>query len=60
MAVIDRASDKVVDKWKADTYVCDMEFSPNGKYLLTVTNTGVLIYDTTDWNKANLEDIGAK
>ena len=60
MAVIDRASDKVVDKWKADTYVCDMEFSPNGKYLLTATNTGVLIYDTTNWEKTDIKGIGAK
>lgn len=60
MAVIDRASDKVVDKWKADTYVCDMEFSPNGKYLLTATNTGVLIYDTSNWKKISIEGISAK
>jgi WD40 repeat protein len=60
MAVIDRASDKVVDKWKTDVYVCDMEFSPDGKYLLTANATGVLIYDTVDWKKTNLKDIGAK
>lgn len=60
MAVIDRAGDKVVDKWKADTYVCDMEFSPNGKYLLTATNTGVQIYDTTNWKRTNISNIGAK
>ena len=60
MAVVDRASDKVVDKWTADSYVCDMEFSPNGKYLLTATDTGVLIYDTADWKKANLKDIGVR
>jgi WD40 repeat protein len=60
MAVIDRASDKVVDKWKADTYVCDMEFSPNGKYLVTATNTGVQIYDTTNWKKTNINTPGAE
>ncbi|MEJ2256575.1 MAG: hypothetical protein P8X98_06140 [Woeseiaceae bacterium] len=60
MAVIDRASDKVVDKWKADTYVCDMEFSPNGKYLLTATNTGVQIYDTTNWKKKNINNLRAE
>ena len=60
MAVIDRASNKVVDKWKADFYVCDMEFSPDGKSMLTATTTGVLIYDTVDWKRANLEDIGVK
>lgn len=60
MAVIDRASNKVVDKWKADTYVCDMQFSPNGKYLLTATNTGVLIYDTANWKNTNIKGIRAK
>jgi len=60
MAVIDRASDKVVDKWKTDVYVCDMEFSPDGKYLLTANGTGILIYDTADWKKTNLGDIGAR
>jgi WD40 repeat protein len=60
MAVIDRNSDKVVEKWKADTYVCDMEFSPNGKYLLTATDTGVFIYDTTTWKKINIKGIRAE
>ena len=60
MAVIDRASDKVVDKWKADVYVCDMAFSSDGKYLLTATTSGILIYDTVDWQKTNLKDIGVK
>jgi WD40 repeat protein len=60
MAVIDRASDKVIDKWAADPYVCDMTFSPDGKYLLTATSTGILIYDTVDWKKTNLKDIGNK
>ena len=60
MAVIDRTSNKVVDKWKADFYVCDMEFSPDGHYLLTATTTGVLMYDTVDWKRTNLKDIGVK
>jgi len=60
MAVIDRASNKVVDKWKADSYVCDMEFSPDGKYLLTATTSGIQMYDTVNWKKTNLEDIGDK
>ena len=60
MAVIDRASNKVVDKWKADFYVCDMEFSPDRHYLLTATTTGVLIYDTVDWKRSNLKNIGVK
>jgi WD40 repeat protein len=60
MAVIDRASDKVVDKWTADVYVCDMAFSQDGKYLLTATTSGIFIYNTTDWKKTNLKNIGAK
>jgi WD40 repeat protein len=59
MAVIDRASDKVVDKWTADVYVCDMAFSSDGKYLLTATTSGILIYNTNDWKKTNLKDIGS-
>jgi WD40 repeat protein len=60
MSVIDRASDKVVEKWTADSYVCDMDFSPDGKYLLTATATGILIYDTVEWKKTSLEEIGVK
>lgn len=60
MAVIDRAGNQVVDKWKADFYVCDMEFSPDGKYVLTATTTGIQIYDTVAWKKTNLEDIGVR
>ncbi|HET6593400.1 MAG TPA: hypothetical protein VFG48_10835 [Xanthomonadales bacterium] len=60
MAVIDRASNEVVDKWKADFYVCDMEFSPDGRYVLTATTAGVLIYDTVEWKRAKLGDIGVK
>lgn len=59
MAVIDRARDKVADKWQAAALVCDMEFSPDGKYLLTATNTGVLIYDTQTWKKTNIEGVGS-
>ena len=54
MAVIDRASDKVVDKWTTDAGVCDMEFSPDGKTLLAATSTGIDIYDTADWKKTRL------
>jgi len=59
MAVIDRASNKVVDKWKADGDVCDMDFSPDGRYLLTATSTGIQIYDTVDWKKTRLKATGA-
>jgi len=60
MAVIDTASNKVVDKWKADFYVCDMEFSPDGRYLLTATTTGIRIYDTVDWKPSDLKDAAAE
>ena len=59
MAVVDRSSDKVVDKWLASVQVCDMEFSPNGKYLLTATDRGVQVYDTADWKKTNLKAVGS-
>jgi WD40 repeat protein len=58
MAVIDRPADKVVKKWTADLFVCDMEFSLDGKYLLTATSKGVFIYDTANWKKTNLRDKG--
>ena len=54
MAVIDRPRDKVVEKWTADVYVCDMAFSSDGMYLLTATTSGIHIYDTTDWKKTDL------
>lgn len=58
MAVIDRPSDKVVKKWTADLYVCDMEFSSDGKNLLTATSRGVFIYDTVNWKKTELRRKG--
>lgn len=60
MAVIDRANDKVIDKWTADFRVCDMEFSADGNYLLTATSRGAFIYDTATWKKTKLKDIGRK
>ena len=60
MAVIDRDKDKVVDKWQTAALVCDMEFSPDGNFLLTATNTGVLIYDTQTWEKTNIEGVGSR
>jgi WD40 repeat protein len=60
MAVIDRDKDKVVDKWQAAALVCDMEFSPDGNYLLTATSGGVLIYDTGNWKKTDISGIRSK
>jgi WD40 repeat protein len=60
MAVIDRDRDKVIDKWKAAALVCDMEFSPDGNYLLTATSGGVLIYDTGSWTKKEISGIRSK
>lgn len=54
MSVIDRAENKVVEKWTADGSVCDMQFSPDGKYLVTATSRGALIYDTATWKKKDL------
>ena len=54
MAVIDRNRDKVVEKWTADLFVCDMEFSSDGKRLLTATSSGAFIYDTLTWKKERL------
>lgn len=54
MAVIDRNRDKVVEKWTADLFVCDMEFSSDGKRLLTATSSGVFIYNTLTWKKERL------
>ena len=41
MAVIDRSENKVTEKWTADYAVCDLQFSPDGKYLLAATSRGV-------------------
>ncbi len=58
MAVIDRPANKVVEKWTADIAVCDMQFSPDGSYLVTATSRGAFRYDTTNWKKKNLKDLG--
>jgi len=54
MAVIDRAQNKVIEKWTADGSVCDMEFSPDGRYLVAATSRGGFIFDTTNWKKTKL------
>lgn len=53
MAVIDRAENKVIDKWTADRSVCDLEFSPNGKHLVAATSRGVYVFDTATWKKTH-------
>lgn len=57
MAAIDREKNKVVDKWKVDSYVCDMEFSADGKYLLTASSRGGYIYDTASWKRTRLQKL---
>ena len=54
MAVIDRTENKVVEKWTADSFVCDMQFSLDGRYLVAATSRGVFIFDTTNWKKTKL------
>ena len=54
MAVIDRTENKVVEKWTADSFVCDMQFSLDGRYLVAATSRGVFIFDTTSWKKTKL------
>jgi hypothetical protein len=58
MAVFDRASGKVTEKWRAENYVCDMAFSPDGRFLLTATDRGIFLYDTANWNKEKLGNSG--
>jgi len=55
MAVIDRRQNKVTEKWTADYAVCDLQFSPDGKYLLAATSRGVTIVDVTNWKKQSLK-----
>lgn len=54
MAVIDRAQNKVIEKWTAEGSVCDMQFSPDGRYLVAATSRGVFIFDTKNWKKTKL------
>jgi hypothetical protein len=57
MAVIDRTENKVIEKWTADSAVCGMQFSLDGKHLVTATSRGAYIYDTTSWKKTRLSDL---
>jgi hypothetical protein len=57
MAVIDRTENKVIEKWTADSSVCDMQFSLDGKFLVAATSRGVFVFDTTSWKKRNLKDL---
>lgn len=59
MAVIDRAQNKVTEKWGAGISVCDMQFSPDGRYLVTATLRGIFIFDTTTWKKSRLRALVA-
>jgi WD40 repeat protein len=55
MAVIDRSENKVTEKWTADYAVCDLQFSPDGKYLLAATSRGVSVVDVKNWKRQNLK-----
>lgn len=55
MAAIDRAQNKVTAKWAAGYAVCDLQFSPDGRYVLSATSRGVDIIDVTDWKKQSLK-----
>lgn len=57
MAVIDRHENKVIEKWTAESAVCDLQFSLDGKYLLAATSRGVYLFDTLDWKKTNLKKL---
>ena len=57
MAVINRGENKVVEKWTADSAVCDLQFSEDGKYLVAATSRGLFIFDTTSWKKTKLKDL---
>jgi WD40 repeat protein len=56
-AVIDRTQNQVIEKWTADPSICDMKFSPDGKYLVEATARGVFLFDTTSWKKTDLKDL---
>lgn len=57
MAVIDRTENKVIEKMTADSAVCGMEFSLDGKHLVAATSRGAFIFDTTSWKKTKLKDL---
>jgi len=57
MAVIDRTENKVIEKWTADSAVCGMQFSLDGKHLVAATSRGAFIFDTTSWKKTELKDL---
>ncbi|MDH4018908.1 MAG: WD40 repeat domain-containing protein [Xanthomonadales bacterium] len=54
MAVINRNENKVVEKWTADGFVCDMQFSLDGRLLVAASSKGVFIFDTSSWKKTRL------
>lgn len=49
MAAIERSGNKVVEKWTADYFVYDLEFSPDGKYLLVAGSSGARLHDAQTW-----------
>jgi WD40 repeat protein len=57
MAVIDRKENKVIEKWTAESAVCGMQFSLDGKHLVAATSRGAFIFDTTSWKKTKLKEL---
>jgi hypothetical protein len=57
MAVIDRKENKVIEKWTAESAVCGMQFSLDGKHLVAATSRGAFIFDTASWKKTKLKDL---
>ena len=51
MAAIERSGNKVVEKWTADYFVYDLEFSPDGKYLLVAGSSGAIHYGAETWKE---------
>jgi hypothetical protein len=57
MADASSCADKVLEKWAAGGYVCDMQFSPDGKHLVAGTGKGLFEIDPGNGKKTRLKAI---